>query len=548
MFNHTRITVLLTGAAGFLLALFTAVSFMTSSFLDKSSRAVSGLNNEVSATLSVANTTNFIRRARARMMMALHHMNDADQTMYQAFTQVSRRDVNLAMAFMPEYQSEAKLPGETALAEELQTRFKRYTTSVEALLSALEKKDSVEFLRLAGTDVQRDDEAYDVILAQVIDMHHKSSAAITQAAQSDSRLAYILIILSVMVFLITILLIALLVRRRVIVPLGYAGELTRAIGRGDLTRQVGTQRRDEIGLLMSGLGEMQDQLSKVVNNVILGIDEVSRVSGDIDQGAQSLSARTGQQAAALEQTSASMEELSATVELNAENSANASKFASEAAQTAVRGGELMQQVVSNMANIRSSSTSIGEIIGVINDIAFQTNILALNAAVEAARAGEHGKGFAVVAGEVRTLAQRSASSAKDIANLIQVSEANISEGGALTDRVAKTTADIIESIGSVRDLIGEIAVASREQSQGIGQVGAAVHEMDRVTQQNSSLVSASGESATVLNKQVGNLRAEVAIFVTREIAARGGLKELPVRSGKPTKPACADAQGGWASF
>ncbi|MBA4193401.1 MAG: methyl-accepting chemotaxis protein [Comamonadaceae bacterium] len=303
-------------------------------------------------------------------------------------------------------------------------------------------------------------------------------------------------------------------------PLNEAVELARAVSAGDLTRQVQVRSRDEVGVLMAALGEMQAGLVRVVGQVRNGSESVSSASVQIAQGNQDLSSRTESQASALEETAASMEELSSTVRQNADNALQANQLAQTASTVAVQGGQVVSQVVQTMKGIETSSRKIADIISVIDGIAFQTNILALNAAVEAARAGEQGRGFAVVAGEVRNLAQRSASAAKEIKDLITESVERVASGTALVDRAGSTMNEVVDSVRRVTDIMAEISAASKEQSDGVGQIGEAVTQMDQATQQNAALVEEMAAAASSLRTQASDLVQAVAVFRLTGAVAR----------------------------
>ena len=300
--------------------------------------------------------------------------------------------------------------------------------------------------------------------------------------------------------------------RKITRPVDDALGLARAIAGGDLTTHVKAIGQDEISELLKALVAMQGSLASVVGNVRSNSESVATASSQISQGSNDLSARTEEQAAALQQAAASMEELGSTVRQNAENALSANQLALGASTVARKGGDVVGEVVVTMKGINESSKRIVDIIGVIDGIAFQTNILALNAAVEAARAGEQGRGFAVVASEVRSLAQRSADAAKEIKSLISASVERVEHGSALVDRAGVTMTEIVTSIARVTDIMGEISAASTEQSTGVGQISEAIAQMDQATQQNAALVEESAAAAESLRDQAQQLVQAVAVF------------------------------------
>ncbi len=295
-------------------------------------------------------------------------------------------------------------------------------------------------------------------------------------------------------------------------PLQLALQLTQRIAEGDLTARATSDSRDEFGQLLQALDRMAMELRRLVSEVRHGVDSVSTASGEIATGNHDLSARTEQTASNLQQTASSMEQLTATVTQSADTARQATQLASSAAEAAQRGGTVVTQVTDNMNEITASSRKISDIIGVIDGIAFQTNILALNAAVEAARAGEQGRGFAVVAGEVRTLAQRSAEAAKEIKALINASVERVEMGAELVAQSGAVMQDIVGSVRRVSDLIGEISAASTEQRDGIGLVNQAVTQLDQMTQQNAALVEESAAAAQSMREQAHRLMEVVGRF------------------------------------
>jgi methyl-accepting chemotaxis protein len=295
-------------------------------------------------------------------------------------------------------------------------------------------------------------------------------------------------------------------------PLAHAAQVSGRMASGDLTNTIKPQGSEEAIQLLQSLSDMQAKLAGLVGEIKSNAERVASASMQIAQGNQDLSSRTEQQAAALQQTSATMAQLGGNVRSNTESAKQASELAQGASQVAVRGGEMMGEVVSNMNGINESSRKIADIISVIDGIAFQTNILALNAAVEAARAGEQGRGFAVVAGEVRSLAGRSAEAAREIKSLITASVDRVEQGTALVGRAGQTMEEIVSSIKRVTDIATEISAASVEQTSGMDDVGRAVAQMDHNTQQNAALVEESAAAAASLSQQAQQLVRTVAAF------------------------------------
>ncbi|MDA8455716.1 methyl-accepting chemotaxis protein [Acidovorax sp. GBBC 3334] len=329
---------------------------------------------------------------------------------------------------------------------------------------------------------------------------------------------------------------ALLITRSITGPMAQAVEVAQAVAEGDLTRTVQDTGRDEAARLLQSIQAMNGNLTRVVHQIRQASDSIATGSSQIASGNTDLSQRTESQASSLQQTAASMEQMSATIRQNADTARTASQLAATASQAATRGGDVMGQVVSTMQDISGSSSKIADIIGVIDGIAFQTNILALNAAVEAARAGEQGRGFAVVASEVRALAGRSAEAAKEIKNLIGQSVEKVGAGTRLVDEAGTTMADIVQQVQRVSDLIAEIDAATREQSEGIGQVNSAVSQLDQATQQNAALVEEAAAAAGSLQQQAVRLTETVGVF------RLSGMAERTTASFSPPPPAPAAAR------
>ena len=303
-----------------------------------------------------------------------------------------------------------------------------------------------------------------------------------------------------------------LITRSITIPVNHAVTLAQTVAAGDLSSRIEVQSKDEIGSLMQALKDMNQSLNSIVGQVRVSTDEIATATGEVATGNMDLSSRTEQQASALEETASSMEELTSTVKQNSDNARQANQLAVSAVEVARQGGVVVDEVVTTMGQINESAAKISDIIGVIDGIAFQTNILALNAAVEAARAGEQGRGFAVVASEVRNLAQRSAGAAKEIKTLINDSVARVDAGNRLVAKAGTTMTEVVASIQRVTDIMGEITVASREQEVGIEQINQAVTEMDTVTQQNAALVEEAAAATGALEQQAAHLAQVVSVF------------------------------------
>ncbi|AMP01504.1 methyl-accepting chemotaxis (MCP) signaling domain protein [Collimonas arenae] len=337
----------------------------------------------------------------------------------------------------------------------------------------------------------------------------EESGKASESQAGETRMGVLL--LSIAATLIGVL-VGVLVTRSITRPLRGAVAIARKVADGDLTSTIVVDSTDETGQLLAALKDMNGSLENIISQVRNGTDTIATASGQIASGNQDLSSRTEQQASSLEETASSMEEMTSIVKQNADNANQANRLAISASDVAVRGGEVVSRVVDTMSSIKDSSRKIVDIIGVIDGIAFQTNILALNAAVEAARAGEQGRGFAVVATEVRNLAQRSAGAAKEIKQLIGDSVEKVDAGSDLVNQAGSTMSEIVASVKRVTDIMEEITSASREQDAGIEQINQAIGEMDTVTQQNAALVEEAAAATLSLQEQADNLAQVVRVF------------------------------------
>ncbi|MCU5771358.1 methyl-accepting chemotaxis protein [Erwiniaceae bacterium BAC15a-03b] len=335
----------------------------------------------------------------------------------------------------------------------------------------------------------------------------------TQAVADASTAINITLVFSALAIIAAVLL-GFFLTRSIVRPLREAVSIAENVAAGDLRTTIRVTSADETGQLMQALKNMNDNLLQIVTEVRSGTDLIANASGEISAGNMDLSSRTEQQASSLEETASAMEQMTATVKQNADNARQANQLAAQASKVAVQSGDAVKQVVSTMDMINGSSKKIVDIISVIDGIAFQTNILALNAAVEAARAGEQGRGFAVVASEVRSLAQRSASAAKEIAQLIEDSVAKVDEGGKQVAKAGATMEEVLASVKSVTAIMGEISIASSEQSTGIDEINMAITQMDQVTQQNAALVNQSAAAAQSMQEQAEQLSQAIRVFKT----------------------------------
>ncbi|HZV64658.1 MAG TPA: methyl-accepting chemotaxis protein [Telluria sp.] len=390
-------------------------------------------------------------------------------------------------------------------------------------LVALQKYDSAnpESAKLVDGLVKGMDRAPTKKIDDIVAYIQQQSTALTakmnrerDQAQRDASLGLAGVVLATVLIGAAIML---WLARSITTPLNDAVAIARTVASGDLSTHIEVRGSDEIGTLLASLKDMHDKLAEIVGKVRAGTDAIACASAEIAQGNQDLSARTEEQASSLEETASSMEELTGTVRQNSENASKASKLAGAASAVAVRGGDAVNQMIDTMGSINASSKKIVDIIGVIDGIAFQTNILALNAAVEAARAGEQGRGFAVVAAEVRNLAQRSAAAAKEIKALIGDSVEKVEIGSKLVGQAGSTMDDVVASVQRVTAIIAEIAVASGEQNVGIDQINNAIAQMDAVTQQNAALVEEAAAAAETMQQQAQSLAQAVSVF---KIAAR----------------------------
>jgi len=457
-----------------------------------------------------ANVINATTRANGRRTMELVLATDAQQVqVVKAAIEANKQTINEALetlnrlVYLPE--------GKTLVAQLTEAR-KRYVASftrVATLVDAGQRDEAIALLHsetLPALDaLQEPITALNTLQRRIVE---SSSAEARDAIDGARALMLTLTVLGALAGLA----LAWTITRSITRPVGDAVAIARTVAAGDLGSRIEVHHQDETGQLLRALGDMNSSLARIVGQVRSGADSMATATSQIAAGNLDLSSRTEEQASALQQTAASMDELASTVKQNYASGQQAHQLAESAAKVALQGGTVVSQVVQTMEAINTSSTRIADIIGVIDGIAFQTNILALNAAVEAARAGEQGRGFAVVASEVRALAGRSAEAAKEIKQLIETSVQNVGEGCKLVEQAGSTMDEIVVSVRRVADIMGEISTASQDQSSGIDQINQAVGQMDQVTQQNAALVEESAAAAQSLEHQANTLLQAVHVF------------------------------------
>ncbi|MCX7220746.1 MAG: methyl-accepting chemotaxis protein, partial [Burkholderiales bacterium] len=414
-----------------------------------------------------------------------------------------------------------EVPGQQALAERLAKEFDAYyapALTVAKIMMGTEQGDP----QAAIAQMQSTLKLLETDLAKTVEAAQKQFAAGVDSSGNNVRNVLYTAILVALIVTLALGIVSFFVVRTIWQQLGgepeYAREIAAAVAAGDLSMQIEMDDKDDKSLL-AALREMQDRLKNMVSDIKISAETIKVASGEIASGNSDLSSRTESQASSLEETASSMEGLTDTVKQNADNARQASKLVETASNVAVKGGEVVSQVVATMTDINQSSKKIVDIISVIDGIAFQTNILALNAAVEAARAGEQGRGFAVVASEVRNLAQRSAAAAKEIKTLIGDSVDKVHAGSQLVDQAGQTMDEIVASVKRVSDIMNEITSASQEQSAGIQEISMAIGQMDEMTQQNSALVEQAAAAAESLEEQADHLTQSLEVF---KLSTAGG--------------------------
>jgi len=456
-----------------------------------------------------------------------------DQALSDRFAEEAAASSRQSGDMLKRIDSLSQTEQEKAVMAEIQKTRVTYLASRDALYKAKREGRLDEAQRLFTQEFQPLTQQYLQNVQRILDLQRGNIDAALGQVEAEYLQTRTAVTIATVLALALGAAVGLWITRGITRPLGEAVRVARAVAANDLTTTVAEAGRDETGQLLEALRQMNDNLAQVTGRVRSGADSIAVAAREIDAGNQDLSARTERQASALQQTAASIEQLTSAVRQNADSARQANQLAAHASQVAGEGGQVVAGVVQTMGAIDASSRRIADIIGVIDGIAFQTNILALNAAVEAARAGEQGRGFAVVASEVRALAGRSAEAAKDIKALIGDSVAKVDEGSQQVAQAGRTMESVVDSIRRVADIMGEISAASAEQSTGIEQVSQAIGQMDQVTQQNAALVEEAAAATGSLKSQAAMLSEAMSAFRLRE----GGLTGNPAASMPVPQPA-----------
>lgn len=519
MFRNIKIKTLIISGFGLLTVLLLLIGALGLRSVNSTAGQLQNISLGDVKTVSAVERIRFqMEINRSQILQALQHnpvmewsnLHDHPTTVHEKAIATASAEINRLWA---EYAANIKSPEEKRLADAWHALSGHLgVDAIKTAYTAIQQNrwdDSESTLIRTINPTYRDS---DVALRALTDFLAKRARANDVTVEASIKQSgYLMLAVLVLGALVSIT-VGIVLVRAITIPLNQSIEVARRVAQGDLTGHIDVTSTNEIGQLLHALKDMNTSLARIVHSVRSATDTIGTASTQIASGNLDLSSRTEQQASSLEETASSMEELTGTVKQNGDNARQANQLALSAADVATKGGAVVSEVVTTMGSINESARKIVDIISVIDGIAFQTNILALNAAVEAARAGEQGRGFAVVATEVRNLAQRSAGAAKEIKTLISDSVEKVDMGSKLVDQAGATMEEIVASVKRVTDIMGEIASASQEQSDGIEQVNQAVAQMDEMTQQNSTLVEEAAAAAQSLADQAKNLVRVVDVF------------------------------------
>ena len=576
--GNLKISTRLAGAFGLLVLLLVGLAVAAYSQLSSINEVTLDLADNWLPSVQVVNQMQ-TQATGDRVAVATHILNTDEAAMGGIEQEITQGRDKLAKQRQT-YEKLISSPEEKRLYEEFSAAWKKYAETNDKVLAHSRKNENDQARALLQGESRQNYVAAMALLDKLVELNGAGAEQSKAASERSYSVALTTLFVTAALAIAVAVVAALWLIRSITGPLARAVHAADLVAAGDLTVQIQADSQDETGKLLQSLDKMQQALVRTVSTVRQNAESVASASAQIASGNHDLSARTESQASALEETAASMEELGSTVRQNADNARQANQLAVSASTVAVQGGEVVSQVVETMKGITTASNKIADIIGVIDGIAFQTNILALNAAVEAARAGEQGRGFAVVASEVRSLAGRSAEAAKEIKSLIGASVERVEQGNVQAERAGQTMTEVVNAIRRVTDIMGEISAASSEQSAGVSQVGEAVTQMDQATQQNAALVEQMAAAAGSLSGQARELVEAVAVFklaqgasgqwsaapahkpvaapAPRPAAPRPSLGAKKPASAPASKPAAslsapkpvaaADGQGDWESF
>ncbi|TFW28054.1 methyl-accepting chemotaxis protein [Duganella callida] len=494
--------------------------------INQSNRTIALVHQVTSQVIVINDSYKDTTRVRTAMMRAYTALRENGTKEFKDTAVASaRKSRQKAADYLETYAKGAAYEGEDpALKKELIDSAKALFAVLDKTIDALAKDDAALYSEVNIKELTPSGAAFSAALDKFEKQSDDQVNALLERRAGEYRVVMWLVALGLIGAAALVIGVHLFLRKVVLLPLERSVDLLDQVARGDLTAHIDESGDNEIARLLKAIQRMQKDLLSTVARVRNGADVINTGAQELAAGNMELSSRTETQASSLEETAASIEELTSTVKQNSENAQQARALVEDASATAAQGGEVMQQVVSTMNDINDASRKIVDITSVIDGIAFQTNILALNAAVEAARAGEQGRGFAVVATEVRNLAQRSASAAKEIKVLIDDSVQKIQLGTNLVEQAGSTMSTLVGNVHQVTTIVGEIAVASREQSEGIDQVNQAVAQMDQVTQQNAALVEEAAAATQSLQDQASDLQQTVSVFKINQAGVAGAAR------------------------